>query len=278
MKMDNLIIVKETDKYLMCLCPNPNHQDTEPSLYINKVQIRDKPKGYYYCFGCGITGTIEEEKVDFLCQKPSNYRESDVKSEKDFNALHDEYFKEEFCRGYGEGLGKKWDVKPTVIWECGCGWDNNAHTFPMYNQNNEVIGIQRRFPNGFKCMVEGSRLGLFVPNTLSGGEIVFIAEGVSDLCCLLDLGFEGIAKPNALVGNDLVYNWLKKHKPYWKKVVVIADRDKAGIEGANALTLHIDSIGDRSVVFVPAQNDLRETTGLLGKDEMRAQLIFTMGL
>jgi hypothetical protein len=240
-------------------------------LCINRVPNNGKPKGYFYCFGCGYYGEITAAEVDKLSKNIVPIQYVTEKSVIDFGARHREYFLREFRDGCGVYLAEKWNVSPTVISELGIGWDGWAHTIPMYDLD-QIIGIQRQFTAGFKCMVLGSSLGLIVPMTCATGNVLFMPEGCSDLACLLDMGFHGIGRPNALVGKSLVYNWLRRYNPVYDRIVIIADDDEAGARGAIELADHIDSERSRTTIYIPPNGDLRKEIEAMGKEYVSEML------
>ena len=263
-------IVDESNRFLYALCPW--HKETKGSLCINRVPNNGKPKGYYYCFGCRAYGEITPEQVDELSKNITPIATTAPVSNIDFDVRHHEYYLREFRDGCGIYLAEKWNVSPVIISELGIGFDGFAHTIPMYDLD-KIIGIQRQFTAGYKCMVPGSQLGLIVPMTMSTGPVLFIPEGASDLACILDMNFRGIARPNALVGKELVYNWLRRYNPVYDKLIIVADNDEAGIRGAHELQDHIDSEHSRSAIFVPQGfKDLRKLIERLGKKYAKAIL------
>ena len=272
---NKLVVIDESNRFLYALCPY--HKDTKPSLCINRVPNRGKPKGYYYCFGCRAFGEITPQEVDELSKNITPITTGAQVSNIDFDVRHHEYYLREFRDGCGIHLAKKWNVSPTIISELGIGWDGFAHTIPMY-ELDKIIGIQRQFTAGYKCMVSGSQLGLIVPMTMYGGNVLFIPEGASDLACLLDMGLHGLARPNALVGKELVYNWLKRYNPVYKRIVIVADHDDAGIQGAEELANHIDSEAQRTTIWIPTQKDLRKEIEVDGKAHVQNILRIAGGL
>ena len=53
----------------------------------------------------------------------------------------------------------------------------------------KIIGIRRRFPDGTKVYVTGSKTGLFIPADLADIGVLLITEGPADCDTALDLGF-----------------------------------------------------------------------------------------
>jgi len=184
-----------------------------------------------------------------------------------------------------------WNVSAKVLHRLGVGVDDEGNTFPMYNEFNKIIGIQRRFFNGRKCCVEGSRLGLFLPTLprvpkqlrsatvgdaggLKMDSTIFITEGVSDLAVLLDLGFYGIGRPSCNTGEELIVKWLSVNRiPESTRIVIIADNDLPGVAGADKLRSRLSSDNRRSYRTVaPRGKDLRAYRDAVGKDECRQWL------
>jgi hypothetical protein len=136
------------------------------------------------------------------------------------------------------------------------GWDGEAYTFPMSNAEGMTIGIRRRFPNGYKCSVTGSRTGLFIPSNLSGNESLLLVEGESDMAAALDLGFDTIGRPNC---NSKVEMTAKAARGR-EEIVIIGDNDLPGKNGAEklaeALVIYYPSV---KIVYPPDSiKDLRQ--------------------
>lgn len=263
-------VVDESNRFLYALCPW--HKDTKPSLCINRVPNNSKPKGFWYCYGCAKHGEITPQEVDELSKNIIPIQATKQQPALGWDMLHNEYYLREFVEDKGKLLAEKWDVSPTIISELGIGWDSHAHTIPMY-ELNKIIGIQRQFTAGYKCMVSGSQLGLIVPMTMYGGSVLFMPEGASDLACLLDMGYHGIARPNALVGKELVYNWLKRYNPAYSLIVIVADNDEAGHRGSTELADYIDSERARTKIVIPGSyKDIRHMTQERGKEYVKDYL------
>jgi len=142
------------------------------------------------------------------------------------------------------------------------GWDGQAFTFPMSNDFGCVIGLRRRFCNGKKVCVKGSRNGLFVPEGLSKEDFLVILEGESDTCAALDLEFNAIGRAGCGQSISLVCAFCVR----WDDVVIVGDNDASGRHGAkrlaHALVLYCRSV---KLIFPPTSvNDLRQwlTQGL----------------
>jgi len=137
------------------------------------------------------------------------------------------------------------------------GWDGKAFTFPMSNDFSQIIGIRRRFPNGQKVSLKGSKTGLFIPCDLPAGGLLLLCEGPSDTAAALDLGFAAVGRPNSNSRTDMVLRFAKG-----RDIVVVGDNDKddAGKKGAEKLAaklaLHCPSV---KTIFPPdGIKDLRQ--------------------
>ncbi len=138
----------------------------------------------------------------------------------------------------------------------GLGWDGRAYTFPMSNDFGKVIGIRRRFPNGRKASVAGSKTGLFIPVELTGRGLLLLCEGPTDTAAALDLGLDAVGRPNC---NSIVKMTVgaTKHRT---EIVVVADNDPAGRTGAKklagTLALHCPCV--KIIVPPDGTKDLRQ--------------------
>ena len=111
------------------------------------------------------------------------------------------------------------------------GWDGEAFTFGMSNAENRIIGVRRRFPDGYKCSVSGSTMGLFIPDDLVAKQSLFIVEGESDLAAALDLGLNAIGRPNCNSKIEMTARFVMDRQ----EAVIVADNDQPGRDGAKKL-------------------------------------------
>lgn len=120
----------------------------------------------------------------------------------------------------------------------GVGWARqyDAWSFPMRDVNGAVRGIRLRRPNGFKFAVVGSKEGLFLPELPeeSTDPLLLISEGATDAAALLDFGFRGVVgRPSCAGGSKLLVSLVRQRLN--SKIVIVADSDKPGQDGANRL-------------------------------------------
>ncbi|MHC4618378.1 MAG: hypothetical protein ACYTEQ_11570 [Planctomycetota bacterium] len=139
-------------------------------------------------------------------------------------------------------LAEQLGVSAESLMRLKAGWDGQAYTFPMSDAEGRIIGIRRRFLDGRKVSVTGSRTGLFVPATQPADGVLVIVEGESDLAAALTLGFAAIGRPNC---NSKIEMTAKCARGY-SEIAIISDNDAAGRNGAEklaeALVLYYPSV------------------------------------
>lgn len=141
-------------------------------------------------------------------------------------------------------------VTAEALWTLGVGYDRNhrAFAFPMHDHNGRMVGIRlRRSEDGFKWAITGSRNGLFYPPLSHDGPIM-LPEGPTDTAAMLTLGFDTIGRPFCRGGIDAlceVFSGLNR------PAVIVADQDKAGIEGAEATAAALFGIAAWVKVITP---------------------------
>lgn len=175
--------------------------------------------------------------------------------DRDFKALQQQYSRQITSQQLND-LSERLGVSTQSLKRLRVGWDGGAYTFPMSYSNGAIIGIRRRFPNGYKCSVASSRTGLFIPSKLSGNEPLLLAEGPTDTAAALDLGFDAIGRPNC---NSKVEMTVKAARGR-EEIVIIGDNDSAGKNGAEklaeALVLYYPSV---KIIYPPdGTKDLRQ--------------------
>lgn len=118
-----------------------------------------------------------------------------------------------------------------VMLEAGWSAKKSAYTFPMRDSKGRVIGIRLRYPSGSKSSVKTSRNGLFFSPSFDPKQRVFVTEGPTDTAALLGLGLQAVGRPSCNSGGAALSQLLG----YGAKVVVVADCDKPGRDGANKI-------------------------------------------
>ncbi|MDI9431683.1 MAG: hypothetical protein QM570_08190 [Planctomycetota bacterium] len=148
----------------------------------------------------------------------------------DFGRLSAKYQSQLTGEGF-EALTRSLGLSRGGLLRLWVGWDGRAYTFPMSDASGEVIGIRRRFPNGKKASIGGSKNGLFIPTDLRRDGPLLICEGPTDTAAALDVGFDAIGRPNC---NSLIAMTVRAAQGR-DEIAVIADNDAAGRTGANRL-------------------------------------------
>jgi hypothetical protein len=179
---------------------------------------------------------------------------------RDFGRLSQQY--QQQLTGYKlEWLSVKLGISAKSLKRLRVGWDGKAYTFGMSNAQGQTIGIRRRFPNGNKVSVTGSKTGLFIPTDLSSEGSLLICEGATDTAAVLDLGFNAVGRPNCNSKVEMTARLAKN-----RHVVIIGDNDppkkdgrQPGNEGAlllaNKLVFVCPSV---QMIFPPAKyKDIR---------------------
>jgi len=208
-------------------------------------------------------------------------------------------------------LAETWGVRPEALWRMEIGFGAGAYTFPMKNARGEIIGFRKRgYENPReKYAVTESVNGLFIPagknsplNTscylltsswartgdssdnaparaqgalwLRPAGVEVITESESDLAAALTLGVSGIGRPGARESP-------KETVAFFRGCLtacpcIVADNDRAGLEGAEALADALVTAGVPCRVLTPPDGfkDLREwlTRGGLTAAALRAAI------
>jgi hypothetical protein len=159
-------------------------------------------------------------------------------------------------------LSQQLGVTPSSLYQLGIGWDGVAWTFPMFDGEGTPIGVHRRFPDGRKLCLSGSRLGLFFSTTTSRGDsdrspwdagigtsvttqphlgghlspprALLICEGASDTAAALTLGYHAVGVPSAGLGADLVVRFVQRTHP--AHIVIVADLDEGSSTSSGKMT------------------------------------------
>jgi len=256
-------------KRAMFFCPFHKSQKGSADL---DVTIEGDYAGKYYCYGCGKSGSVPIEDVEKLRKMRGKIKET--KPVEDWNKLNQKFIKDRFTSGVFPPLKVSIPVHAQLEW----GFDKEvgAHTFPERDVDDTIIGILRVWPNN-KGVVNGSRRGLTIPRIkFDSSKTLYITEGRSDLAVILECGLQGIARPNASTGDELITEWVWKnfYQPGFQRIVIVADNDNVGQEGAGKLSQAIyDSNALSSEIKTPPTNDLYDYYLEVGKERCREWLL-----
>lgn len=137
--------------------------------------------------------------------------------------------------------------------EIGYSYSHSAYTFPMRDGRGRVIGLRTRDHEGRKRAIRGSRSGLFLPRGLAAGPMLVIVEGPTDAAAAVSLGLPVVGRPDCRGGSrhllDLLRDWRGAH------VVIVADRDTPGVEGARLLARDLRANNVPARILVPPEKN-----------------------
>ena len=152
-----------------------------------------------------------------------------------------------------ERLAADLGVSPGSLRRLGIAWaaPHRAWAFPMCNAQRETIGIRLRAESAKKWAVAGSHNGLFWPEGLAGAGPLLVCEGPTDTAAMLDLGYDAIGRPSCTGGVDMVIEVVRTLRR--RDVVVVADADGPGIDGADRLARALTEAGRRPKVIRPRE-------------------------
>jgi len=208
---------------------------------------------------CGDAGWLHiliEKGANF--QRPNKYSgriSIDFGKEKDFSGFT-RLYKQQLTKEKLQKLSNQLKISAESLTKLNIGWDGRAYTFPMSEAKGRIIGIRRRFANGFKCSVKASQAGLFIPEGLSHTKPLLITEGTTDTAAALDLGFSAIGRPNC---NSLIRMTASAVKDY-KEIVIVSDNDTSGKAGAGKLANYLAVRCTKVKIIYPPEGikDLRQ--------------------
>jgi len=137
----------------------------------------------------------------------------------------------------------------------GAAWFSHeqAWGFPMRDGKHNVIGIRLRNKQGEKWAVKGSRGGLFY----SLGDIpplVVVCEGPTDAAAAISCGLFAIGRPSCSAGVQEIMDFVAGNRTI-TRVVIIADNDTPGLNGARALSAALQV---KNIVLTLPCKDMRE--------------------
>ena len=152
-------------------------------------------------------------------------------------------------------LASSLSVTEASLKRLGIGISAGGFTFPMRDEQLNIIGIRRRFDNGRKNSVKGGKNGLFIPTGIENAKKLVICEGPTDCAAALDLGWAAIGRPNCNSKVAMTVRYVRG-----RPVVIIADRDEAGIRGGRKLAEALVKNGSSVRVILPPliYKDLRQ--------------------
>jgi KaiC/GvpD/RAD55 family RecA-like ATPase len=136
---------------------------------------------------------------------------------------------------------------------------------PMFDSDMKKVGDFDMAPtSGFEKgkMTQGSSHGLFVAQPPSPNETVCLVEGVKDACALVEIGMQAIGLPTSKM--DARFSRMFREC----NVVVVPDRDTAGIKGAEETASRLFGVA-ASVKIAELPADFKEVGGDDVRDVLR---------
>ncbi len=169
-----------------------------------------------------------------------------------------------------EELAGSLGVNPHALSDIGCARfkKHRAWGFPMRDGGYNIIGIRLRGDDGSKWAVTGSRSGLFYPLTEPASRLV-VTEGPTDCAAALSCGLFALGRASCSSGGEMI-KWFIEYNRQIKEVVIIADNDKPGLDGANKLQ---QMLNIRSCVVTLPCKDMREFHKMGGNAELLSCII-----
>ena len=269
----NIIYVERDKAWSLC----PRHNDVNrPNL---SISLLDRYYGRYTCWACGkMSGVLTKEqmgKLNLVDSVPhKNHRGSLLTRWKPFaESCYDNLQKFPLLK---LGLAKQLNVGTESLDDWLVGYNGDVFTIPMfredlreYNLDNGFCGVQKRFSDGTKRCVSGSRLGLmYSPYNLMGSTI-FICEGFSDGISVWDLGLNSISRPHCRHTEGIA----DLLQDIADTAIIIPDSDAVGMEGAGKLQLILEKNGyDCAIFHFDEAKDIRQLIQLKGKDYVKKEL------
>lgn len=265
------------------------HKDTvRPNL---SISLLDKYYGKCKCWACGKGGQLSYIQMDKLLLSRSVV----YKNNKDKLSTRWKQFTESCYDNLQKlpllklGLAKELNINTKSLDKWQVGYDGISFTIPMFREDlseyyreGGFCGVQRRFPDGAKRCVTGSRLGLMYPHNKIGNYYIFICEGFSDAISVWDLGIQSIARPHCRHIEGIEELFIDGVLTGTETIIIIPDNDTVGMEGAKQLRDELDGLyydddwgeGEVSATIFSFEGakDIREYISIKGKDEVRKEL------
>lgn len=239
---------------------------TDDQSLIRCMRSTDAPAGYKtvrtYADGGTLFGLVDGET------KPIPTPKRKARPRPDFEAMH-KRFRGNVEPGFIADIADAWlELSGEALDALAPGWDFEDETliFPERDADGTIIGLTRRYADGRKKAIQGSRRGLSMPWPLPDRDPVLIVEGPSDTAAALDAGFNAVGRPSNRSGGEMLAELLAG-----RDVVVMGENDMKqdgrwpGKEGVQAIT---DQLVDRcksvETTFPPADyKDARAWLGVL---------------
>lgn len=147
----------------------------------------------------------------------------------------------------------------SVVDKLNAGWDGKSLLFPLRGANMNVVGVHKR-PE--KTNLRGSCIGIYAPPAfnlfpIDNTKPLFICEGVTDLICLLMMGFNALGRFSAATCNKIIKDVIANTSV--TRVIIIPDNDEIGKKGAEKLKKDLQEVVACDIMYVDEQwKDVKE--------------------
>lgn len=237
--------ITEKSGEIACCCPF--HGEIEPSFFINES------KKLYYCFGCGISGRLEDlvahilQIDDFTAWRLVNRRAAPIekleirlgqpgKKFLDKSILREYAFRHPYLeqRGISEQTQR--------LFRVGYDKDRKAVTIPWFDRDDNLRNIKYRAvcSKSFWYHPDGEEIKklLFGTNILAGVPLprLFVTEAEIDAMYLTEADLPAVAMGGSRMSGDQAKE-LSLLQP--QEVVIFTDNDDPGEKAAGVIATHL---------------------------------------
>lgn len=229
-----------------CCCPF--HREKTPSCVIY-------PDQHFHCFGCHSRGDVFSyvmlrdgcdfrtavEKLDGVptARADRGYQKV-IQRPKDLE-LNPDHLTDLLFKWQNDtqpiaisSLARTLSVSVESIEHLEWNWakEHRAWSIPMFDGDGRILGFRFRSETGEKWALKGSKQGLFIPFKTPQKDL-YVTEGPTDCAAMLSMGLFAIGKASAMQGPEEIVKFIAKNRI--RRVIVIADNDTAGLNGAKKL-------------------------------------------
>lgn len=245
----------EKGKDLIISCLNPEHEDNNPSMHV------DKSVGVGHCFSCNATVNLYtrfNKILNTLNIKQQNILDmiNDLGSIKLYPPADAQIFDEDFrgikAETYNNfGIFKSEEHEGRIV-------------LPIYNFKHDIVAFIGRFQYSkldpkYKVSPSGKSLPLFPPAVDINSDSIILVEGMFDLLNLYDKGITNVISSFGLVSPSKKdkYN-IKLHERFMPykiagiaKLYIVYDGDSPGLKAAHKLANALEDFMMVEVVELP---------------------------
>lgn len=228
-------IDKGKDYLISCL--NPEHEDANPSMRIDKLQ------GIYHCFSCGFKGNlfsdfghkpnIEDIQIERIKNKIHNIIEENKDLSLPENSLP---FKFDY-RGISSSTLQKFEA----FTNSGSDYEDRI-IFPLRNIRNKITSFVGRYINSnadpkYKLYPKHAKINLYPYHCDIFQESIILVEGIFDM---LNLHDKGLTNAVSCFGTTTLLRDIDVKLSVFKikgvkKIYIMFDADAAGMKAAEKI-------------------------------------------